>query len=111
MKDRVDKGEVRIEYCPTEYMLADYFTKPLQGKVFRVFHRVIIGYESISWLKQQLLTSKERVGNDKIYVKEKYENQKYGKNMSKAMMYADVARQTRVNKLCNRENVVLTNLI
>ena len=27
IKDRVDKGD-----CPTECMLADFFTKPLQGK-------------------------------------------------------------------------------
>ena len=31
VKDGVDKGEVSIKYCPTEWMLADYFTKPLQG--------------------------------------------------------------------------------
>ena len=34
VKDRVDSGEVRIEYCPTEEMIADYFTKPLQGALF-----------------------------------------------------------------------------
>ena len=31
MKDRIDKGEVRVKYCPTHLMLADYFTKPLMG--------------------------------------------------------------------------------
>ena len=110
VKDQVDKGEVKIEYCPKEYMLADYFTKPLQGKVFRIFPRVIMGYETISWLKQQLLTSKERVGNNKIDVNGKSENQYYGKNMNRKMTYADAARQKRVNNLCNRKNVVLTNL-
>ena len=33
--DRVDKKEVRIEYCPTEVMRADPHTKPLQGRLFR----------------------------------------------------------------------------
>jgi hypothetical protein len=37
VKDRVDKGEFTIEYCPTECMLADYFTKPLQGALFTKF--------------------------------------------------------------------------
>ena len=32
--DRVANGEVTIEYCPTKEMLADYFTKPLQGAQF-----------------------------------------------------------------------------
>jgi hypothetical protein len=33
--DRINKGELRVEYCPTTDMLADFFTKPLQGSVFR----------------------------------------------------------------------------
>ncbi len=32
--DRVANGEISIEYCPTKTMLADYFTKPLQGIQF-----------------------------------------------------------------------------
>ena len=52
VKDRVDKKEVRVEYCPTEIMLADYFTKPLQGQMFRKFREVIMGYKSISILKE-----------------------------------------------------------
>jgi hypothetical protein len=37
VKDRIDNGELRVEYCPTEEMLADIFTKPLQGALFRKF--------------------------------------------------------------------------
>ena len=36
-KDRVDKGEVSIKYCNTLYILADYFTKPLQKRMFILF--------------------------------------------------------------------------
>ena len=32
--DRVKNGEVRIVYCPTEAMIADFFTKPWQGSLF-----------------------------------------------------------------------------
>ena len=32
--DRQKAGELSIEYCPTGFMVADYFTKPLQGKQF-----------------------------------------------------------------------------
>ena len=52
VKDRVDKKKVRVKYCPTEIMLADYFTKPLQGQMFRKFREVIMGYKSISTLKE-----------------------------------------------------------
>ena len=33
-KDRVDKGDVKIEYKPTCEMVADILTKPLQGSLF-----------------------------------------------------------------------------
>ena len=51
VKDRVDKKELRIEYCPSLIMLADFFTKPLQGLLFQKFRDVIMGYKPISSLK------------------------------------------------------------
>ena len=30
--DRIKNVELKIEYCPTDNMVADYFTMPLQGK-------------------------------------------------------------------------------
>ena len=50
VKDRIDKKEVRVEYCPTEIMLADFFTKALQGRLFLLFRSVIMGYQPISIL-------------------------------------------------------------
>ena len=35
VKDQVDKKLVHIEYCPTRIMCRDFFTKPLQGALFR----------------------------------------------------------------------------
>jgi hypothetical protein len=40
--DRVAKGEIIIRYCPTKEMLADFFTKPLQGTPFRKFRDTIM---------------------------------------------------------------------
>ena len=51
VKDRVEKGEVRVEYCPTLQMLGDYFTKPLQGNLFNKLRDVIMGYKSIYTLQ------------------------------------------------------------
>ena len=28
-KDRLKRGNIQVVYCPTETMVADYFTKPL----------------------------------------------------------------------------------
>ena len=33
--DQKTQGEFKVAYCPTENMLADFITKPLQGTVFR----------------------------------------------------------------------------
>ena len=40
--NRVDNGEVSIQYCPTGDMVADFFTKPLQGTLFRKFRDIIM---------------------------------------------------------------------
>ena len=37
LTDQVKKGNLRITYCPTDDMTADYMTKPLQGKKFCKF--------------------------------------------------------------------------
>jgi hypothetical protein len=41
--DRVKSKEIRIEYCPTGIMVADYFTKALQGLIFRQLRDMIMG--------------------------------------------------------------------
>jgi len=33
--DKIKKGEVKVAFCPTTNMLADFFTKPLQGSTFK----------------------------------------------------------------------------
>ena len=32
IKDSIKSGNIDLQYCPTAIMLADFFTKPLQGK-------------------------------------------------------------------------------
>ena len=44
--DRVKSNEISIEHCPTDEMVADYFTKPLQGAKFRRFRQSIMNLES-----------------------------------------------------------------
>ena len=36
IKDCVDRGEVIVEYCNTKNVIADFLTKPLQGKAFLI---------------------------------------------------------------------------
>ena len=55
VKDRIENEEVKVEYCPSEDMLADFFTKALQGKLFLKFRSVIMGYQPISILNNTRL--------------------------------------------------------
>ena len=42
--DHIEKGDLTVEHCPTEKMIGDFFTKPLQGKKFEEFRREIMGF-------------------------------------------------------------------
>ena len=46
LTDQIEKGNMAIEYCPTEDMIGDFMTKPLQGKLFLKFKNLIMGYAS-----------------------------------------------------------------
>jgi len=41
--DQVQQQNVSIEHCPTNDMVADYFTKPLQGEAFKRHRNFIMG--------------------------------------------------------------------
>jgi len=40
--DKIKKGEVKVAFCPTTNMLADFFTKPLQGSTFKRMQSIIL---------------------------------------------------------------------
>lgn len=62
VKDSAKRESIDIEYCPTFQMVTDFFTKPLQGELFREFRDVIMGVVHVSKLNEMLgLQRKERV--------------------------------------------------
>ena len=69
--DRIQAGELRVEYCPTEDMLADFFTKPLQGSLFRKFRALILNLSGDDMLCLDRVTSQECVESidsaDRLY--------------------------------------------
>jgi hypothetical protein len=40
--DLISRGEVTLQYCPTELMVGDYMTKPLVGKKFIEFRKIVM---------------------------------------------------------------------
>ena len=43
--DRIRKKELHVEYCPTQLMVADFYTKPLQRALFVKFRAIIMNLE------------------------------------------------------------------
>ena len=42
LTDQIEKGNLKVQYCPTDAMMADFMTKPLQGKKFIEFRKQIL---------------------------------------------------------------------
>jgi hypothetical protein len=63
MKDKIDKKEINLMYCPTSEMIADFFSKPQQGQKFRNFRDVIMGVTHHSSIRALTSQGQERVEN------------------------------------------------
>jgi hypothetical protein len=50
IKDQIASGEINLVHCPTGIMIADFFTKPLQGHLFEKFRNIIMGITHFSTL-------------------------------------------------------------
>jgi hypothetical protein len=111
IKDRTAAEGIIIRHCPTLEMLADFFTKPLQGALFRKFRDVILGYKHIDTLTGFVdAVAQERVGerptdNDSTA-------SEYGKNMiqQKKVSWADVVagRATQHHRKTNKPSQEIT---
>ena len=67
--DRIASKEVKVEYCPTGAMIADYFTKPLQGTLFRKFRDIIMNVDPLPTMtslvdRRSVLESRHNSGRD-----------------------------------------------
>ena len=59
IKDLIDRGEIRVVYTGTESMIADYFTKPLQGKLFLSARYKLMGLPASDTLSQGCVSEQE----------------------------------------------------
>ena len=48
IKDCIDKNYLKVEYCPTDDMIGDFPSKPLQGKKFKKHKAFIMGNKPIT---------------------------------------------------------------
>ena len=64
--DRVQNHDIRVEYCPTDKMLADFMSKAVQGTLFKTFRSVLMGWEHMSTLYNLKSSIEERVENSQV---------------------------------------------
>jgi hypothetical protein len=65
IRDRMRANGIKIRHCPTLLMLANFFTKPLQGALFKKFRDVILGYKHIDSLTLDPTSAlEEHVGDE-----------------------------------------------
>ena len=64
VKDRLKREDIEVVYCPTDSMVANFFTKLLQGAIFRKLCDIVMGRTPISSLKIDPSSpmTEERVG-------------------------------------------------
>ena len=43
IKDIMKRENIEVKHCPTERMIADYYTKPLQGSLFKKMRDILMG--------------------------------------------------------------------
>ena len=68
IKDRLESEGINVVYCPTSLMVANFFTKPLQGHLFKTLRDVVLGYTRFDSLTvdNKDATSQERVRQDHL---------------------------------------------
>ena len=66
VKDKSYKGEIEVNYHRNHFIIAEYFTKLMQGKMFRIFRDFIVVYVHINYPLQEIeFSAKERVDKSK----------------------------------------------
>ena len=53
-KDRIKKGEMVVNYCRTELMIAGFFGKSLQGRGFKIFRHLTLGCNKTAEIIQNM---------------------------------------------------------
>ena len=90
--DQIKNGIIVIEYCPTENMIAYFYTKPLQGKLFYKFRDQVLGLAPMDDI--HIHKDHRSVLDEKsiLYNKEIVQNAQHGK-----VSWADVLKRKMFN--------------
>ena len=101
--DVCKRGEIVIEYCPTDEMIGDFFTKPLGGAKFRRFRNIImnIDHDEFGPVDMDELTA---LHHEKMQRRFEMENEKKQDESTKNKMSESVDSQECVGDRGSRSN-------
>ena len=91
--DQIKNGNVVIHYCPTQNMVADFHTKPLQGKLFHKFRDQILGLAPMDdvYIHEDHRSVLDK--NSKLQTELKDEDSSI--NESEKVSYADIVKRKK----------------
>ena len=62
--DQIQNKELKVFHCPTDKMVADFFTKPLQGHKFKKFRNMIVNIPDDEEISKKKLKKRTCASND-----------------------------------------------
>jgi hypothetical protein len=92
IKDILKQEEIELLHCPTERMIVDFYTKPLQGALFRKLRDIIMGISPFPLEERVEINMKTDI---------KTTNKNESEKGAKKPTYADIVRQANMNKIQN----------
>ena len=111
--DRIEDGNIVVQYCPTTQMIADFMYKPVQGQLFQTFRDVLMGWTYISSVFEGYIHPEERVEDSMKSSLTLDDDVTKMKKMKRKLAKAKVQRQNKeiLNKISlNRKNPVSDNV-
>ena len=100
--DRIGAKKINVQYCPTELLIADFFTKPLQGAQFRKLRNAILNIEDgtmsdLKKWKEQIVTTVDAIKSHRPQeCVGQNVNRKLNKNVGFKKSYCDVCKEAIV---------------
>jgi len=94
IKDVLKREGIELVHCPTERMIADYFTKPLQGSLFKKMRDILMGLAPFPEEERVGVQNKVSLesGSSVNEAKPVSRNLSRLDNINKVVTYADVVR-------------------
>jgi len=91
LTDQIEKGNIEVHYCPTDKMVADYNSKPLQGKPFNFMRRMLLGHDIIPFPPSVVdCVQQECVGQSDLSIQSQSHIEPHSRERSSAHRHRDI---------------------